>query len=73
MIGSQGEAALYLGETTEEPVQPDVRRTMSSPYDSLSEYEQGNATDNEDEDEFTPVNPTNVPTLGYRSAKDGTP
>ena len=51
----------------------DPHRITLPPYDLLSEYEDDDAQEDEVEEEtLAPPNPTNVPTPGYRPARDGT-
>ena len=70
MIGSRGEAAIYPEINEAEHKAPVMYRITFPPYDSLSEFEDNDAQDEEDEDTYSPPNPTNVPTPGYRPVSD---
>ena len=49
-------------------------RITFPPYDSMSELEDYDAQGEEEEEEtYSPPNPTNVPTQGYRPAKQVRP
>ena len=61
IIGSRGEAAIYP-----EPNEDEHQGITLPPYDSMSEYEEEEAQDEEEEDIHIPPNPSNVPTPGYR-------
>ena len=65
VIGSRGEAAIYP-----EPDGDEHQGITLPPYDSMSEYEEEEAQDEEEEDIHIPPNPSNVPTPGYRPVRD---
>ena len=71
IIGSSGETTIYPeADETVPPTEYPTRITLP-PYDHLSEYENDAAQEEEVEEEiFVQPNPTNVPTPGYRPARD---
>ena len=70
MIGSRGEAAIYTELNDAEHKPPGTSRITFPPYDSMSEFEDDDAQEEVEEEDFVPPNQTNVPTPGYRQAMD---
>ena len=70
MIGSRGEAAIYPEINEAEHKPPGMYRVTFPRYDSMSEFEEDDAQEEEEEDLHVPPNPSNVPTPGYRPVRD---
>ena len=70
VLGSRGEAAIYPEADDAEPTADDPHRITLPPYDALSEFDDDDAQEEEVEDTYSPHNPTNVPTPGYRPASE---
>ena len=71
VLGSRGEAAIYPDADDTEPTADDPHRITLPPYDALSEFQDDDAQEEEvEEEKYSPPNPTNMPTPGYRPARE---
>ena len=54
-----------------EPPTADSHRITLPPYDALSEFADDDAQEEEEEDTYSPLNQTNVPSPGYLPVREG--